>query len=460
MVFKRHGGTEQRHDLVAHDLVHRALIAVDGLHHGLEHRIEDLACLFGISVSEQLTADPESVEVPRGISFERHPDAWELAERSGDTGRLVVREIRQGISIETTSFVGALALGPIQLRIRPKLRGAPLLTLLRYAYGLRHLDLFPAAGTAIDHCGFEDLLLFQFAAEVTELISRGLLRSYVPRERWLPTPRGRVDFNQLCRTSGVTRAALPCRSHHRLADCLPNQALLAGLQHGVRAAGEDSLRMRLRHLAGEFGEQMTPVNLDRHALTRLRQQMTRLTRAYEPAVRLIELIVEGQGAALEAEASKRLPGFLFDMNRFFETLVVRFLTDHLGEADVQGQARLQDIFEYDPEFNPRNRRSPRPRPDLMVRRTGHATQLLDAKYRDLWEHPLPREMLYQLSVYTLSHAGDGTGTILSPTISPAREARIVIRDPIGGRRLGLVILRPVRLDKLAELVSSRLGVLN
>ena len=53
---------------------------------------------------------------------------------------------------------------------------------------------------------------------------------------------------------------------------------------------------------GEFDEQITPVTLDRHALVRLRQQMTRLTRAYEPAIRLIELIVEGKGAGLEAEA--------------------------------------------------------------------------------------------------------------------------------------------------------------
>jgi 5-methylcytosine-specific restriction enzyme subunit McrC len=130
-----------------------------------------------VTLAEWSTAGPESVEVLRGVSFEFHPDASALAERLREAGRLVVGEVRQGVSIETTSFVGSLALGPIQLRIRPKLRGASLLTLLRYAYGLRHLDLLPAASAAVDHCGFEDLLLFQLVAEVTELISRGLLRS-------------------------------------------------------------------------------------------------------------------------------------------------------------------------------------------------------------------------------------------------------------------------------------------
>ena len=45
---------EERHDAVAHDLVHRALVAVDRLHHPLEHGIEEPARLLGIAVGEQL----------------------------------------------------------------------------------------------------------------------------------------------------------------------------------------------------------------------------------------------------------------------------------------------------------------------------------------------------------------------------------------------------------------------
>jgi hypothetical protein len=46
--------TEQRHDPVAHHLVHRALVAVNGLHHAFEHGVEDLAGFLGIAVGEQL----------------------------------------------------------------------------------------------------------------------------------------------------------------------------------------------------------------------------------------------------------------------------------------------------------------------------------------------------------------------------------------------------------------------
>ena len=45
---------EERHDAVAHDLVDRALVLVNGLHHVLEDGVEDLARLFGIAIRQEL----------------------------------------------------------------------------------------------------------------------------------------------------------------------------------------------------------------------------------------------------------------------------------------------------------------------------------------------------------------------------------------------------------------------
>ena len=43
---------EEGHDPVAHHLVHRALVSMNGLHHPLEHGVQELARLLGVAVGE------------------------------------------------------------------------------------------------------------------------------------------------------------------------------------------------------------------------------------------------------------------------------------------------------------------------------------------------------------------------------------------------------------------------
>jgi hypothetical protein len=47
------GRAEQRHDPVAHDLVHGALVAVHRLHHQLEHWVQQLSSLLGAPIGQQ-----------------------------------------------------------------------------------------------------------------------------------------------------------------------------------------------------------------------------------------------------------------------------------------------------------------------------------------------------------------------------------------------------------------------
>ncbi len=184
--------------------------------------------------------------------------------------------------------------------------------------------------------------------------------------------------------------------------------------------------------------------------------MDRTTRAYEPAISIIRILHEGGGLSLDdGEAGPSLPGFLFDMNRFFQTLVERFLADNLPEHTVRSEHRLTGLLGYVPGWNPRHRQPPTPRPDFVVTQGTKTVAILDAKYRDLWEHPLPRDMLYQLALYAMSHKG-GTASILYPTIhTQATEVRIEVRDPLHGGRRALVTLRPVDLAMLEGLTSTR-----
>jgi 5-methylcytosine-specific restriction endonuclease McrBC regulatory subunit McrC len=98
----------------------------------------------------------------------------------------------------------------------------PLLNLLCYAYGLRHLDLFSLHDQGTQPDTFQDLLCYQLAAEAQELLSRGLHRRYERRNELLASPRGRIDFMQLAGRAGTVQSSLPCIHRPHLQDTLIN----------------------------------------------------------------------------------------------------------------------------------------------------------------------------------------------------------------------------------------------
>ncbi|MEQ8789892.1 MAG: hypothetical protein RIC55_26595 [Pirellulaceae bacterium] len=383
------------------------------------------------------------------------PPVRQLAEQLDATGRLGIKEMRNGLAVRARSYVGRIRLGELEITVLPKIRQSSLLRLLRYAFGFRNLHILDDAAQQLETAGFEDLLVSQLNAEVAELLSRGLRRTYEPRREYLGSPRGRIDLQRIAADGGVVTAAIPCAHHPRLEDSLLNRVLHAGMGLAASLANDMSLRRRARRLAAAFEELVSPIRLDATAIDRVSASMNRMTRTYEPAVSLIRLIYEASGIAFAGSpATLRLPGFLFDMNRFFQALLSRFLRENLPGFKVREEHGLRRMLRFAAGFNPQNRLAPTPRPDFAVLKDGVVESILDAKYRDLWEKPLPRNMLYQLAMYAASHQ-KRVAAILYPTVDPsASEARIDVREPLLGREIGQVQLRPVPMQLVEELACG------
>ncbi|BAI61039.1 conserved hypothetical protein [Methanocella paludicola SANAE] len=412
-----------------------------------------------IHLKEWETVHPNKVSKTRGIFLEGD-STNKLANRLSDSGVLKVYGLKDGLFLSTTSYVGKIVLGDIQISIKPKIEGDSLLRLLRYAYSLEDLDLYKNTEYSTGKMNFHDLLLYQLSIEANILISRGLHKKYKPTDSELKIPRGILNIQRIARRGGISKQSLPCKYYPRSDDNTMNRVLLAGLIMGSNLTSSQKLKGRLRRLSFILRETVSPVKLNWEMMSVVDMDMSRLTRAYQPSISIIKMLMSSQGIDLEQKDGMNLPGFLFDMNHFFQVLISRYLHDYLHDYKVYDEPPLKGLMAYDNNYNPLKRRPPHLYPDFIVRdNMNKVVAILDTKYRDLWKLPLPREMLYQLSIYAQSRNLGENSTILYPTTdnvsSENNEQRINLYDPIRGGVRAQVVLRPVDINRMDKLLCMQ-----
>ncbi len=410
-----------------------------------------------VSLAEWEQIGPELEPGLRGLVL----DAVAVAQAKALESKVRIRPGFGGLEVEAMSHIGHVAVGPLRITIRPKLPDLSLTRLLRYAYGLRDLGppLEPVAAPVASY-GLQDILVAMLAMEADELLHRGLARQYVGRDEWLESPRGRFLTDALARKGGVMEARLPCRHVERRADWQLNQVLRAGLHFAVEVAADPDLRRRVQRLHGRL-DGVAPVRLDTQVLTEAEGLLTRLTAAYGPALTLVRLLLDAKGLVAEPERTAAVPGFLFDMNSFFQQLLSRFLHDNLPAGQrIEDERVVCGMLRYASGCNPRRRTAPRVRPDYALVESKAPIRFLDAKYRDVWGKSYPAEWLYQLVLYALASPGRVSVLLYATTDGAAREERIEVRPPVVGCHPiaeVTVIMRPVLLPRMAELVGPENG---
>ncbi|MBR0831340.1 hypothetical protein JQ596_38125 [Bradyrhizobium manausense] len=408
-----------------------------------------------VTLNEWDQVEPVSCPQLLGTTFRNSPAAQKLAHAI--RSQVGIREGYNGLEVSSTSFVGHINVGPLRININPKLQGLPLTALVCYAYGLRDLEVFGQTLTPTAQYGLHDILISLLAAEVEELLHRGLLRQYIPVSEKLISPRGRILVEKIASRGGVLDGTLPCLHFQRRPNWKLNQVLRSGLDLAGSMTSDHELHRRVWRLAEAFESVETTAALQQDDLDQVERGLTRLTAIYKPALTLIRLLFGMYGTSLEAmTSSHRTPGFLFDMNFFFQRLLSRFLRENLDDLSIKDEHAAKGMFAYPPHGNPKGRPLPRPRPDFALFNAKGLMGFLDAKYRDVWEKGYPAGWLYQLSMYALASPNQKSVLLYATTSPGAREERIDIRHPVLWRAgsEASVIMRPVQLQTLATLLRS------
>lgn len=372
-------------------------------------------------------------------------------------GVVTVTELLTGLRVETGSYVGRIALGPLELVVEPKVAWERWQPLLGYALRIDDLHRTDELTTSVRPSSLQDIFIIELVRETRALLSRGLHREYERQRRPLAVPRGRIDFARIAR-AGVQEARIPSRFTRRLDDTLLNQVVRGGLALAATLATDTRLRGDARQLEQEFAATVSRPGVTPSLVRDACRTLDRRTARYAPVLRLIELLVSGMAVVIQDDETTEtisIRGFALDMNSLWQRLLERVLTEWVPGVELRSEATLTDVIRLDPEFSQHRRgRTPRPRPDFTIRVAGGSVAYLDAKYRDLWATSLPREMLYQLALYASVQA-HGAATMLYPTDDrSAAEERLNIYSPTGGSVQSIVALRPVHLFELEQLVAD------
>jgi 5-methylcytosine-specific restriction enzyme subunit McrC len=388
----------------------------------------------------------------RAVSFRGDRVSQALIERLSD--RLQIREGFEGVEITSTSYVGQVEVGCLRISVRPKLAALPLTELFRYAYGLRNLELTDVTCSPVVRHGLKDLIIEMLCNEVLQLIKTGLSRRYIALKGNLESPRGRFAIERIAKAGGMLRAELPCDYFERSANWILNRTLLSGLALAAKIADNSEQRRVALGLMRMFGEVDPMSSWGVHEIDDAMRRLTRLTEPARPALVLVRLLLEGIGASLTQEGERQpLPGFLFDMNLFFQRLISRFLHDNLVGHHIADEQAIKSMFSY--VSNPKNRKVKSPRPDFALFRGRELRCFLDAKYRDVWEHNCSADWLYQLSMYALCSPTRLSVMLYASMSAAATEERLEVRAPVirSDTRPCIVAIRPVPLFEMAELVK-------
>jgi 5-methylcytosine-specific restriction enzyme subunit McrC len=328
------------------------------------------------------------------------------------------------VTIGATSWVGALAVPGLVVRVMPKVSVTNFFAMLGAgvspdAFDHEHVT-WSDTDELIDGVAYFAIRLIDSAT------MRGLVHGYVPREERMRTIRGRLLVEEFARPPW-SAAEPQCRFDDFTADIVENQLFRCTLQAMLSwpQLAPHVRREALRVLGRFDGVADTPAT--KHAAP---LPITRLNEHYEDAMRLSRLVLQAMSLSHEA-GDQQANSLMVDMDDLFRRWISQELDFRLApEMRIE---RDEDVWLDEG-------RALTMAPDLVVRRGSEVVLVGDAKYSMGADGYVASRDYLELVAYT-SAMGLPTGLLVHCNSDRAPESEIVIRN--AGTR---ILCRPIRLD--------------
>ncbi|WP_020144626.1 McrC family protein [Terracoccus sp. 273MFTsu3.1] len=341
------------------------------------------------------------------------------------------------VTIGATSWVGALAVPGLVVRVTPKVSVTNFFAMLGAGVSPDAFDHEHVTWSDTDE--LIDGVAYFAIRLIDSSTMRGLVHGYVPREERMRTIRGRLLVEEFARRPW-SAAEPQCRFDDFTADIVENQLFRCTLQAMLSwpQLAPHVRREALRVLGRFDGVADTPAT--KHAAP---LPITRLNEHYEDAMRLSRLVLQAMSLSHEA-GDQQANSLMVDMDDLFQRWIAQ-------ELDLRLAPEMR--IERDEDVWLDEGRAVTMAPDLVVRRGSEVVLVGDAKYSMGADGYMASRDYLELVAYTTA-MGLPTGLLIHCNSDRAPESEIVIRN--AGTR---ILCRPIRLDGSYAAVCRSLDAL-
>jgi len=350
-------------------------------------------------------SENDTVVVP-GMHLTKEERAFVDGLKSPEYGNLNIDEMRDGLRIKATSWVGVIRLPTFEVHVIPKLDAGftGLVELVDYVDDLGLLRSQKREIATHTGDGLLELVAILFTDACEKVLKRGICSGYVVEESELPVLRGRFLPVDTLLKQMQEPAQLVCRYDERTTDIPENQYVALALRVcAYRTKGKETSR-RMRRLRSLFENLCTPEGLA-HARRDTDFLYTRLNEHYKRVHNLARLVLTCFGISdVFTHSSARCYAFMVDMAVYFERFVRRWLEGCLKGTDYR-LAKQRSNARVISDLRNKNRRY-QIIPDAIIQSKGYPKAMLplDAKYKqyDQENRKVDQGDIYQTFLYALT----------------------------------------------------------
>jgi len=352
--------------------------------------------------------------------------------------------------IFTYSFVGIIQVGNKRIEILPKLYNPDLnislqaldqdeknkinkiarrnlFSLLSYA------GMIPTYKTKIskykEEKDFFEFLISYFLDDLGELLASHFYHEYQIHYADIPRVKGKIRIHQQALKLPSQLHQFSCKYNDFSINNSINRVIKAALRRLQYLSKSEDNKKRAFFFYSMLGE-VADENITPSYLSRI--HFNRLNECYKGIIEFCSMILFGSIYTMGG-GQRHYYALIFDMNLTFEKYITRLLRNSLIDFDFDYQEKIHLASEL-PAISNYTRNKKQLIPDIIVRRNGEASAIIDTKYKlNLSNGYIKNADLYQMMAYCIAKESD-KGLLLYPRLPDQDELKnqelLIVLDKI------------------------------